>query len=208
MPPSGYAVPAPPPGGKPARPSTVTAASALLYLLALICIVHAIVAIASSTNIDAETVKNIYVEEGMPQDQAEAAASLSGLSIYLNAGLFVLFGVLFLILGIFVGRGKQWARITTWIVAGLAGLCCFGLGGLLAGLLTGVDTGQAGVDSAAISRRLAELTPDWVGTVSTIINVAGLLASIAVIVLLLLPPSHPFFAKAEPQWTPPAYPAP
>lgn len=211
MPPSGYEVPAPPPsGGGRARPGTVSLASGLLYLLGLINLLLVAVFAYSASQLDVEAVKRIYEEEGAPQAQVDAAGTAAAIAIYVVAVIFLVFAVLSLILGVFVGKGKQWARITSWVFTGLTALCCYGgslAGGAFSDMVSGMGS-TGGVDQAEISRRTAELTPDWVNTVSTVGYGVALVAALAVIILLLLPPSHPYFAKAEPQWTPPTYPAP
>jgi hypothetical protein len=89
-------------------------------------------------------------------------------------------------------------------------LCCFGfslVGSAAGGMLSGMG-GQSGVDQEEVARRIEEAQPGWLAGTTTALYALGLLLSIVVIILLLLPPSSPFFRKAEPQWTPPAYPAP
>jgi hypothetical protein len=130
--------------------------------------------------------------------------------VYLQAALPLLLGVLYIVLAVFVGKGKQWARITTWVIAGIA-VCCngFGLAGsaLLDSMLSGMGDVN-GVDVAQAAEEIAALLPGWLTATSTALTAVALLASIVVIILLLLPPSNPYFRKPEPQWTPPAYPAP
>jgi len=207
MPPSGYTVPEP--AGQ-SRPGTVTAASGLLYLLALLSLAITALSAYSVSLLDAETFQQIYEDAGMSPTEAESAANIATSLAYVGAVPWVVFAVLFLILAIFVGRGRQWARITTWVVAGITSLCCFGtglIGNAAGGMFSGMG-GQSGVNQDELTRRLEEMQPGWLPGVSAGLYGVGLLISIIVIVLLLLPPSNPFFRKPEPQWTPPAYPAP
>lgn len=205
---SGYLVPEQP-GGSPARPGTVTIATFLLYLLALLSIVSAALNIYTASLQDKAKLLAIFLDGGYPQDQAEASATLAPVTYYAGAAVSVLLAILYVVLAVFVGKGKQWARITTWVVSGL-GICC-GLLGLAAmgfeGALTGMtDTG--GIDVEKVLEGQAALLPGWLTPATNAVSIASLLLSIAVVVLLLLPPSHPFFRKPEPEWTPPAYPAP
>jgi hypothetical protein len=207
-PPAGYTVPDP--GGQ-SRPGTVTAASGLLYLLALLSLVITALSVYSISQMDASTFQQIYEDSGMSASDAEAAASIATSVAYVGAVPWVVFAILFLIVAIFVGKGKQWARITTWVVAGITSLCCFGFGliGNAAGTaLSGMGGQSGGVNQDELTRKIQDAQPDWLPPVSTAVYGLGLLAALAVIVLLLLPPSHPYFRKPEPQWTPPAYPAP
>lgn len=206
MPPSGYSVPAP--AGQP-RPGTVTAASGLLYFLALVSLVSVALTVYSASFLDAAKIQAIYEEAGMSASQAETTASAAAIGVYAGAALPLLIGVLYLILGIFVGKGKQWARITTWVVAGIA-VCCnaFGLLGTAAGSMLSNMGNTAGFDQQAATEDIEALMPGWLNATSVGLTVVTLIASILVIILLVLPPSHPYFRRPEPQWTPPAYPAP
>src|SRR5688572_8066459 len=115
MPPSGYTVPAP--AGQP-RPGTVTAASGLLYVLALVSLVSAALLVYSASFLGADKVQAIYERAGMSPDQAQQSASSEAVTVYLQATLPCLLAVLYIVLAVFVGKGKQWARITTWVIAG------------------------------------------------------------------------------------------
>ena len=206
-PPSGYMVPEQP-GGSPARPGTVSTATFLLYLMGLIGLVSAGLAIYQATFMTKEKLLTILKDGGYPADQAEAAASVTPVVIYITAGVTLLVAIAYLILGAFVGKGKQWARITSWVVVGLFGICC-GLAGV-AGAAGGSSLGNMGaptdIDQEKITNDTAALVPEWLASVTTVLGIISLVAAIAVVVLLLLPPSNPYFRKQEPVWTPPAYP--
>lgn len=204
MPPSGYTVPEP--AGQPGRPGTVTAASGLLYILTLLSLAVAALSIYSISQIPPETFTQIFEDAGVSASDAAAAKSV----LYIIAVPWVVFAILYLILAIFVGKGKQWARITTWVVVGLTSLCCFGsnlLGSASSNMVSGMG-GGGNVNQDELTKKIQDAQPDWLPMANTALYALGLLAGLAVIVLLLLPPSHPFFRKPEPQWTPPAYPAP
>jgi hypothetical protein len=113
------------------------------------------------------------------------------------------------VLGAFVGKGKQWARITSWVVVGLFGICC-GLAGVAGAAGGGSGFGNmgapSGIDQEKITEDTAALIPSWVTPVSTVLGIVALISAIAIVVLLLLPPSNAYFRKQEPVWTPPTYP--
>jgi hypothetical protein len=129
---------------------------------------------------------------------------------YVGAAIAVLVAVAYLVLAMFVGKGKQWARITTWVVVGLFGICCglAGVAALGAGNSFGNMGAPSGIDQEKITEETAALLPDWIAPTTTVLSIITLVISIAIVVLLLLPPSNPYFRKQEPTWTPPAYPAP
>ncbi|WP_051105084.1 hypothetical protein [Catelliglobosispora koreensis] len=201
-PPSGYLVPEP--AGKPARPGTVTMASLLLYLLGALSLVSVGLGAYSASLLTPEKAEAAYKAAGMSATDAEAAAGFASVGGYIGAGFSLLFAILYFVLAVFVGKGAQWARITAWIVGGLA-ICC-GVIGLASQALTNSLSGmggQAGVDQEKLVRELEALQPSWLGSVTMVLGVISLLAALGVVILLALPPSHPFFRKAEPVWTPP-----
>ncbi|GAA1635275.1 hypothetical protein ACFQY4_45185 [Catellatospora bangladeshensis] len=203
-PPSGYLVP-PAPGAGP-RPGTVTASSMLLYLTSALLVLSAALSVYTYSALSASEIEDIYRQGGADPSMAESSAAIVMGAAYGGAVLTVVIAVLFVILGLFVNRGKQWARVTTWVIGGI-GLCCcgFGLAGqAMTASLTGGSAG--GIDQEEITKRLSEQMPDWTTGVSIVITVVQLLALLAVIILLALPPSNNFFRKPAPEWTPPAYP--
>lgn len=199
-PPSGYLVPAAPGSGP--RPSSVTVSSLLLHLIALVLVVYAAVQVYVAALIPADFFQDLYADQGMDQTTAETAAGIAKVVTYAVSGSFAVFALFFVVLGIFVGKGKQWARVTTWVFAGI-GLCCTGFSLLSSSASLAAD---ANVDQEEMARRMAEAVPAWTTPVGLVLLVAGLLGLIAVIVLLMLPPSNAYFRKPAPEWTPPAYP--
>lgn len=206
-PPSGYLVPEQP--GSPARPGTVSLASTLLYLMAFLSLISAVLAIYQTTFMTQDKLEKVFKDGGYPTDQAEAAAAFTPIGLYAAAAFGILFAVLYVVLAIFVGKGKPWARITTWVLGGLA-ICCgaFGLLGTAAGSAFSGMGAPSGVDSNKVAEDTAALLPGWITPASTILGIVSLLAAILVVILLALPPSGPFFRKLEPVWTPPSNPMP
>ncbi|MDI1461758.1 hypothetical protein QEZ54_12310 [Catellatospora sp. KI3] len=204
-PPSGYTVP-PAPG---ARPGSVTVSAMLLHLVAALLVINAAIQVYAATQIPTGLIEDIYRDAGADAEMASSFGSIVAVFSYLGAAVYVLVAITFVVLGLFTGKGKQWARITAWVFSGL-GICCYGCNiasaganGMLSGM-SGQNT--SGIDQAEITSRLAEVTPAWVTPVSTVLAVVGLLALIAVAVLLALPPSNGFFRKPAPEWVPPTYP--
>jgi hypothetical protein len=185
------------------RPGTVTAAGYLLIVIGLLSLVGVITALASYSTIH-DAFVDVY--KGTPAEDSAGAIAMvtSGVTIAIS----VLFGIGAFVLAPLVLKGKQAARIITWVVAGLL-LCC--QGGSLAGSgLSGSSFGQSntnGVDTQELSRRLVDDLPDWVRPVELSTSAVMLIVGIVVAILLALPASHPFFRKQPIQeWTPPAYP--
>ena len=188
------------------RPTVVTVSSYLLYLSAAVSILSAVL---SLTTIG--TVRRVYADlyAGTSGDGTESiivAASVVGVVIN------ILFAAGLAILAIFNNRGKQGARITTWVVGGIF-LCCngFGLLGNAATSGMNLDTGgTAGPSASEVEDRLAAEMPGWFTPTTTLLTVLVVLALLGAVVLLALPAANPFFRKPQAAWDPlnpyPGYP--
>ena len=199
--PSHPGMPAPRP-----RPTVVTVSSYLLYLSAAVSIISAVL---SLTTIG--TVRRVYADlyAGTSGDGTESiivAASVVGVVIN------ILFAAGLAILAIFNNRGKQGARITTWVVGGIF-LCCngFGLLGNAATSGMNLDTGStAGPSASEVEDRLAAEMPGWFTPTTTLLTVVVVLALLGAVILLALPAANPFFRKPQAAWDPlnpyPGYP--
>jgi hypothetical protein len=191
------------PGGSgPVRPNTVTISSYLLYLVAALQVVSALVTFAVASDYQ-RVVKDAYADvEG-----GDAIASITSISLIGTAIFGLLIGAGLVALAIFNNRGKNPSRITTWVIGGLF-LCCggFGLITVLAG--GSMDFGGPAAPNAPSQAELQEMItdamPSWYTPVTTTVSIIGLLALLGALILLALPPSNEFFRKRPPEWEPPA----
>jgi len=203
-----YAAPGYPPPAPKTRPAVVTVASYLLYLVAVFEVINAILVFATLNTVK-DAVNDLYANTSLSNDGGTVIA----VAYSIGAGINVLFAVGFLILGLFNGRGKNGARITTWVVGGIS-LCCVGAG-LGSSALTGSlrdGANRTGPTQSQIQSRLADALPSWYTPVTTTITVLTLVAILTVIILLALPASSDFFRKPAPGWEGavayPGYPVP
>jgi uncharacterized membrane protein len=185
------------------RPTVVTVAVWLLFLAAALQFIALVVEVSQVGTI-ADTYEAAY--RGTGDEDAMRTGAIAG-SIG-GAAVGALFGIAYLVLAIFNGRGKNPARITTWVLAGL-GVCCgtIGLIGSAASSSFNFGSGDGnGPDPADVRRQLDEALPSWYSPVVITLGVIALLALLAVIILLALPPANEFFRKPQAVWQPPAYP--
>jgi hypothetical protein len=151
--------PAPPSGeyGQPAapreRPAPVTMAVRLLYLNVVIGLIGVITLFALKDDLKKQILKKTPNASNSTVNAAVAVAAVVAIILLL----------LFALLAWQVGKGKNWARITTWVFAGL---------GVISGL-------------ASFAQPEA--------TVNRILGIVGLVIDIAVIVLLARPQSNEYF---------------
>ncbi|MET8151903.1 hypothetical protein ACIBSW_37140 [Actinoplanes sp. NPDC049668] len=185
----------------------VTVSSYLLYLSAAASIIAAVVSLTT-----VGTVRDVYAE--LYDGTANAGMETFIVGATVGAVVInVLFAGALAILAIYNNRGKQPARISTWVVGGIF-LCCngFGLLGTALSGATGLDTGSTdGPSAKEVEARLSSELPGWVEPVSTLLTVLVVLALLAAVILLALPAANEYFRKPQVAWDPlnqyPPYPA-
>lgn len=189
-----------------ARPTVVTTSSYLLYFAAAASIVSAVL---SLTTIG--TVRRVYTDlyantAGDGTESVIVAASVVGVVIN------ILFAAGLAILAIYNNRGRQGARISTWVVGGIF-LCCngFGLLGNAATSGMNLDTGaNSGPSANEVEQRLSDELPGWFTPLSTTLTVLVVLTLLGAVILLALPAANAYFRKPQVAWDPlnpyPGYP--
>ena len=135
-----YAAPGYPPPAARTRPAVVTVASYLLYLVAVFEVINAILVFTTLSTVK-DAINDLYANTSLNNDGGTVVA----VAYSVGAGINVLFALGFVLLGLFDGRGKNGARITTWVVGGIS-LCCVG-----AGLGSSSLTGSLRNGSSAVS---------------------------------------------------------
>lgn len=182
------------------RPSTVNLAVMLLYALAGLLLLNGVLSLAT---LGAQQRATERAFEGTSMAGQGGGVQAAGQIV-----VTILLVVVFIVLAVLVGKGNRVGRILTWVFASLA-LCC--TGALFA--LTALT--EAGYEAARnddpdlrpyseVEAIFAEELPGWYTPVTTVLAVLIVLTAIAVIVLLALPKSHPYFRKAEATtWEPP-----
>jgi uncharacterized membrane protein YidH (DUF202 family) len=179
------------------RPTTVTVSTYLLWATAALSLISGIVALSTIG-----TVSDVYREAYAGTDAAGSEAIVVG-STVVGVVIGVLFAAALAVLAIFNNRGRNGARITTWVLGGIS-LCCTGVG--LAGTaLTSsmnLDTGTGGPSAQEIERRLSEALPSWYDAANWTLAGISLLTLLGALILLALPPSNEFFRAPQPAWDP------
>jgi hypothetical protein len=181
------------PGAAPApkaRPTVVTVATYLLFLVAFLELVDAIIGFSVYPKIS-DAIKDVYA--GTDVESAEGVISATTI---IGAVINLLFAAGLAVLGILDGRGRNVARIITWVVGGLS-LCCLGAGLGSSALVSSVnnDSSTGGPSSSEVQDRISAALPSWYEGTTVTVAVVSLLAMLAVIILLALPASNEFFRK-------------
>jgi len=154
------------------RPFTVRLSSALLFAVAGLALLEAILDIVFATT-DLSRYRDAYTG-----DTGSGFASLAGftLDLFFAAGATIL--------AVLNNQGRNNARVVTLVLGGLF-LFCGGFGNLSDGLHR--PSRSAGVGT------LAEVMPAAYGILIGIFDVLTVLATLGALVLLALPPSNRFF---------------
>ncbi|MBX6749938.1 MAG: hypothetical protein IRY85_09780 [Micromonosporaceae bacterium] len=197
-----YAVPTPPPK---VRPAAVQTAVWLMWAVVALNVLNVALSFVPLTEVD-RVLEELYAEH--PQLRNDTATVIGEIG---SLSLTVIMAVAFAVLAIFVARGSQPARITTWVVGGIVALCqACGLASSLAtpALLNSMPSGGDPNAELAVeqARRIAEATPVWYTVASTAILILSLVAILLVIILLAVPKANDYFRKEEEVWVPPTGP--
>jgi hypothetical protein len=194
-----YAVPTPP---TKVRPAAVSTAVWLMWAIVALNVISIALSFVPLPELD-RALDEFYAQNPEFRDDAVMAIGEIG-----ALSLTVVMAGAFAVLAIFVGRGSQPARITTWVVGGIVALCQLcGLGSSLAtpALLESMPTGEDPAADLALeqARLVARATPVWYTVVSNAILILSLVAILLVIILLAVPKANEYFRKEEEVWVPP-----
>lgn len=190
------------------RPTIVTVASYLLYIVAVLEVINALLGFTTLGTVT-EAVEDIYAGT----EVADSAESITIAGFVIGSVINLLLAAGFAVLGLFNGKGKNVSRIITWVIGGIS-LCCVGagLGGnALSGAMGGGGT-TGGPSQTEVQQRLEDALPSWYTPLTTVTAVVVLLAILGALILLALPAANEFFRKPAPGFDPsqpyPAYPYP
>jgi hypothetical protein len=182
------------------RPTTVTVSSYLLMAVAGLAIVSSVISLTGIA-----TVSRVY-RETYAGTSLEAGAGFAVGIVAVGVAIYLIYAAGLVVLALFNNRGRNPARIITWILGSIS-LCCFGfglLGPVMDGFASSLDTG--GGNSAEAQRRIQEALPSWQAPVSAAVAGLSLLAMVVALILLALPASNGFFRRPEAMMPPLQYP--
>jgi F0F1-type ATP synthase membrane subunit c/vacuolar-type H+-ATPase subunit K len=186
--------------GARVRPGVVTIASYLLFLVAAVQLIELIVSVSVL-----DTFNAVYDEAFAGTELADSGAAVSTATL-IGSGVFgLVVAIGLVVLALLNNRGKNPARIVTWVVGGLF-LCCRGAGLAVTGAGSAFTTGTGGgnaVDQAELQRLLDEQLPSWYTPVTVLLSAVSFVAILVALILLALPPANEFFRKPQPVWEPP-----
>lgn len=193
------------------RPATVTAAAAIMIIMGVAGLVNAVVGLAAIGGV-VDRFRDAAQATGASQSDVDGLAGVAWGTVITSAVLSVLFAVLLIVLGVGNLRGRNGARIATWIVSGLGLFCgCCGLFAVISqsALSWNISTDDQTQD---LTQALTDSYPGWWIGLNGVVSAGQALGYLVVAVLLALPPSHRYFrgtadpATPAPPTTPPTLP--
>jgi hypothetical protein len=189
-----------PPGTSRVRPTVVTVAASLLGLAAVDQLVSAGVG-ASVLG----TMRDAYQRAYEGAADADTVVTVMNATTIVTIAVGVVIAMALGILALLNARGKQPARIISWVLGGLY-LCCatFSLAGnALSSAFTPNSSGTGSPDAAEVTKIVNDALPSWYSAASLALSVISLLAVLGAVVLLALPAANGYFRKPAQQWEPP-----
>ena len=168
------------------RPMLVTIAAFSLFVVAALLAVGAIIS-AATLGKAVDTARAAYPEF----DDADLAATAVKLGVGLTIAIHVVLFILLVLLGLFVLRGSNGMRITTWVIAGLGAVClgCTAIG------TTGSAFDNTNGTRDGVTINVNDAVPGWVRGANIAITVISMVVLIAAIIMLALPRSNDFFRR-------------
>ena len=188
------------------RPAVVTAALAVLGLMALVALAYAATGLAMrGSTID--RFRAAAADTSAGPDQIDRVVTLLGVSTVSTAVVSLLAGLLLAALALGLRAGRDGARTGTWVVAGLGLLAgCCGLTALVGQRVFPLGSGEDDRPTAELLGLLADAYPAWWTPLAVGLSVGQVLGYLVVAVLLALPGARSWFRRrpAPPRAAPPA----
>ncbi|MEU4771223.1 hypothetical protein [Micromonospora sp. NPDC023644] len=193
------------------RPAVVTAAVAVLALMAVAALAYAAAGVATRGG-TVDRFRAAADGTSARPDQIDRMVTLLGMSTVLTAVVSLLAGLLLGGLALGLRAGRDGARTATWVVSGLGLIAgCCGLALLVGQRATPLGSGEDDRATAELFGILADAYPSWWIPLGAGLSVGQVLGYLVVAVLLALPAASAWFRRRPAPSTPhhpPASPAP
>lgn len=178
------------------RPASVTAAAVVMVSMAAVGVIASAAYLATTAGVVERFRAAAERSSAVEQSEIDVAASNLWWNTGITAGCLTLFAVV--LGGLAAGnlRGRQGARIATWVVSGL---------GLVYASCAGIDAFSAAVDDSDwssvenVGNLQVAAYPEWWVQLYTLLTATMLLGQVIVVVLLALSSSNPYFRRVPPR---------
>lgn len=129
----------------------------------------------------------VVIPDALDKMSSASGVDVSGIAKYTMVGtqaIYIVAIVAFVVIALMNLRGRSWARITTFVLCGLAVVCCT-CGGI-SNLGGGSFTSSAGTSAMSVY-------PGWYTVVAGLLSTVNVLLAGAVIILLALKQSGAYY---------------
>ncbi|MEH0970069.1 hypothetical protein V6U77_02875 [Micromonospora sp. CPCC 205546] len=184
------------------RPAVVTAAVALLALMAVVALAYAATGVATRGG-TVDRFRAAAADTSASPDQIDRTVTLLGASTVLTAVVSLLAGLLVAGLALGLRAGRDGARTATWVISalGLVAGCC-GLALLVGQRATPLASGEDDRATAELLGLLADAYPSWWIPLGAGLSVGQVLGYLVVAVLLALPAASAWFRRRPAPYAP------
>jgi hypothetical protein len=188
-----------PPSGPRVKPTSVTAVVWTQFITAALLVITGIGMFAVQSAIQDVVLDEVASDPSLEGSgiTADDVSSLVTVTFALVAGVYILFAVFYVILGILNNKGNRAGRILSWILSGIALACC-GIGGLIGQVGQATYTVNGTEYQDEMTQAVEDATPSWVTVLDWATLLAFIVGSLLIIILLAVPASNEFFRKDEP----------
>lgn len=168
-PPMGPPVPPVSAPGSSGRPTVVTAAAAMMIVICVFQFINFALSI---------TVLKKVLDAASATDTTGTTSSYTKWIFVISTAVALVVVIGFLLLAMMNLRGKQWARITTFVLCGLGVLCC----------------SCSGISSfSGMSSSTTDIYPGWYSVANGLFEIVDVLLAIGIIICLALRPATEYF---------------
>jgi hypothetical protein len=178
---------------RPARPATVTAASVLLIVAAVLVLLPLVSVIYQLTHFD-DVLRRAAERTGARPQEVDRERTFNQLTSWFTAGALMFISTALFVPTLWMRRGNPVARLLSSAAAGAATLCCCSAVGLAAA--SGQGSANRSVLQTEATRLAQQETPGWVGFTALLALLVPLF-TIGALVLLLVPSSNRYFHPAS-----------
>ncbi|PRY61891.1 hypothetical protein [Glycomyces artemisiae] len=186
------------PQGPKTRPGSVAAVVWTQFITAALLVATGIAMFAVQSAVKDVVSDEIQNDPSLADSgiTADDISTIITLTFAVVAGVYLLFAVFYVILGILNNKGNRAGRILSWVLSGIALACC-GLGGLIGqvGETTYNVNGTEYQDE--MTQAVEDATPGWVSALDWATLIVFIVGSLIIIILLAVPASNEFFRKED-----------
>ncbi|WP_025273698.1 hypothetical protein [Haloglycomyces albus] len=203
-------VPGNDPGSPKPMPGIVSAAVWIQYATAAFLVLSALAFFAVKSSVEEALQEQLPkssdfdgMSEAKRQEVMDAIPTFMTMFFVVIAAIYIVFAVSYAILAVFNSKGKNPARILSWILSGIALLCC-GLPQMLSFAMPDsmTGTGENAEFDQVITEEMEAQIPAWLNVIDWVSLLMLTLGSILIIIFLAMPKANDYFRKETP---PPNY---